>query len=177
MIKSSSPQYITDSVASSRSAGTPKLVIYVTCAKPIDNARLRSIREWASNSLRQNERECIGAIESSSSLDDALNRHHDGAVPSVLITLGFDPTQVRRALAGRKPSICEPIVCGIPFNAATADAPSASGLSQRKIVRASDVFAAIRKAIIRTSLRNSVTIRPLRTAADLQAHFDLRYRV
>jgi len=129
--------------------------IMALCQRPEGRETLRKIRQWCRET---SDSQCRGIIQRvdetwnlSSALDSILKRPDE----SILVTVGFERSQIDSRLQGNDTRQLEIV----PLSAEQ------------------DYVPALRKSILKLRTRQYASIRPLESAADFRAYFALRYRV
>lgn len=104
----------------------------------------------------------------------AVRRQPDNLI---LLTVGYEESQVADALAGADAEGLEVLICPKWARSRNGRTPTASLLDRSPNIVGVDLATALRKAHLRLQVARQITIRRLETAADFDAYFALRYRV
>lgn len=98
---------------------------------------------------------------------------------SILVVIGGKTTDILQQASDIRLDDLEIILCQNHANslAGTQDFPAASLINTASIINVQDLRLALRKALIRKSLKQAILIRLLESKADFRQYFRLRYTV
>jgi len=140
---------------------------------------LLKIKKWhVSDRFAQS---CIGHVQSEKQLAAGLNAARKFPGNAVLIPIGFTDSEVCCLLTSQDKQRMEVIVrpprTGKRHGPEINEQPTASLFDERRLINVQDTLPALRKALLRTRLKNKVEIRELNSNDDFIQYFRLRYRV
>ncbi len=150
--------------------------VIVVCPQPgMDNV-LRNIREWCH---KTGDHVPHTLVDKYLNLPVALEAARENPARSVLIALGYKPSEVRGQLSTDERHDLE-IIVRPPrptFRPEPDEFPSASLLANNLTVNVQDTISALRKSLLRMELKKMVSIRRLESIEDFRCYFRLRYQV
>ena len=153
-----------------------QITIYVTCRNPNDMESMRLLKKWTSSPVECHYHHLIAQIRALPSLQQAVKTYISSQGNTILLTLGYELSDVKSLLEDYPPDDREPVIVAQPSNERHS-LPSASLLTNDSAIRTSDIQMALQKACVRLRMRSLGTIRELGSEQDMEAYLKLRHDV
>jgi hypothetical protein len=158
-------------------ANAREIDITVVCPQPGTLNVLNRIKKWhLDDPLSKSNVRCVAKARD---LAEGMLASRESPESSILVPIGYQEAEVKRLMNDEGLRGLE-IVIRPPRPSQGReldDFPSASLLSDSRIVNVQDTLPALRKCLLRLAFKDKICIRELHSEDDFRQYFALRYRI